>query len=177
MADPIKGMTDWDQLKAMLDKKAGDTAGTKIDEAALLAHLHSRVKGQDAILEDVAKIIRLQAAKKQKDKPIANLLFLGPTGTGKTELAKAIAEYLFKDENAMLRFDCSERTGGKDASSRHTDRLHRQRTRRPVNAPGHGQSTPPHPFRRNRKSLSASLRSFPAAPWRRAADRTRQRQS
>jgi ATP-dependent Clp protease ATP-binding subunit ClpA len=111
MADPIKGMTDWDQLKAMLDKKAGDTAGTKIDEAALLAHLLSRVKGQDAILEDVAKIIRLQAAKKQKDKPIANLLFLGPTGTGKTELAKAIAEYLFKDENAMLRFDCSELSG------------------------------------------------------------------
>lgn len=111
MADPIKGMTDWDQLKAMLDKKAGDTAGTKIDEAALLAHLRSRVKGQDAILEDVAKIIRLQAAKKQKDKPIANLLFLGPTGTGKTELAKAIAEYLFKDENAMLRFDCSELSG------------------------------------------------------------------
>ncbi len=111
MADPIENMTDWNQLKAMLDKKADDTAGTKIDEAALLAHLRSRVKGQDPILEDVAKIIRLQAAKKQKDKPIANLLFLGPTGTGKTELAKAIAEYLFKDENAMLRFDCSELSG------------------------------------------------------------------
>jgi ATP-dependent Clp protease ATP-binding subunit ClpC len=111
MADPIKSMTDWDQLKAMLDKKADETTGTKIDEAALLAHLRSRVKGQNAILEDVAKLIRLQAAKKQKDKPIANLLFLGPTGTGKTELAKAVAEYLFKDENAMLRFDCSELSG------------------------------------------------------------------
>ena len=111
MADPIENMTDWNQLKAMLDKKADETTGTKIDEAALLAHLRSRVKGQDAILEDVAKLIRLQAAKKQKDKPIANLLFLGPTGTGKTELAKAIAEYLFKDENAMLRFDCSELSG------------------------------------------------------------------
>jgi len=64
MADPIKDMTDWDQLKAMLDKKADETIGKKIDEAALLAHLRSRVKGQDAILEDVAKLIRLQAAKK-----------------------------------------------------------------------------------------------------------------
>jgi ATP-dependent Clp protease ATP-binding subunit ClpA len=111
MADPIKSMTDWDQLKAMLDKKADETTGTKIDEAALLAHLRSRVKGQDAILEDVAKVIRLQTAKKQRDKPIANLLFLGPTGTGKTELAKAIAEYLFKDEKTMLRFEGSELMG------------------------------------------------------------------
>ena len=74
-------------------------------------HLRSRVKGQDPILQDVAKLIRLQAAKQQKDKPIANLIFLGPTGTGKTELAKAIAEYLFKDEKAMIRFDCSELNG------------------------------------------------------------------
>ena len=146
MADPIENMTDWNQLKAMLDKKADETTGTKIDEAALLAHLRSRVKGQDAILEDVAKLIRLQAAKKQKDKPIANLLFLGPTGTGKTELAKAIAEYLFKDENAMLRFDCSELSGpeAKNAPRRHADRLHRQRTRRPTHAARHGQPPPPH---------------------------------
>ena len=54
----------------------------RIDEAGLLAHLRTRVKGQDAILQDVAKLIRLQAAKQQKDKPIANLIFLGPTGTG-----------------------------------------------------------------------------------------------
>ena len=43
--------------------------------------------------------------------PIASLLFLGPTGTGKTELAKAITEFLFEDETAMIRFDCSEFTG------------------------------------------------------------------
>src|ERR1700736_3990630 len=109
MAD-LNDMTDWGRLQEMLAKKnTGST--TRIDEAGLLAHLRTRVKGQDAILQDVAKIIRLQAAKKQKEKPIADLLFLGPTGTGKTELAKAIAEYLFKDEKAMIRFDCSELNG------------------------------------------------------------------
>ena len=98
-------------------KKADETTGMKIDEAALLAHLRTRVKGQDAILEDLVKLIHLQAAKKQKDKPIASLLFLGPYGTGKAELAKAIAEYLFKDEKAMLRYDCSE-LGGPEAKTR-----------------------------------------------------------
>src|SRR3984893_18981181 len=100
----LDDMTDWSWLQEMLDKKnTGST--TRIDEARLLSHFLSRVKGQDPILQDVAKLIRLQAAKQQKDKPIANLIFLGPTGTGKTELAKAIAEYLFKDEKAMIRFD------------------------------------------------------------------------
>jgi len=116
MAD-LRGLTDWDQLKSMLDKKAAEGGSGRVDEAALLAHMRSRVKGQDAILENVARLIRLQMAKKQKDRPICNLLFLGPTGTGKTELAKAIAEFLYGDEKAMLRFDCSE-FSGPEAKSR-----------------------------------------------------------
>jgi ATP-dependent Clp protease ATP-binding subunit ClpA len=110
MAD-LRDMTDWSQLQAMLDKRAADKAFGKVDEAAFITHLKSRVKGQDPIVEDVARLIRLQMAKKKSDRPIANLLFLGPTGTGKTELAKAMAEFLFGDDKAMIRFDCSEFTG------------------------------------------------------------------
>lgn len=107
----LKGMTDWDQLKGMLEKQSEQGKAKKISEAEMLAHLKSRVKGQDAIIEDVTRLIRLQMAKKMADRPIANLLFLGPTGTGKTELAKAMAEYLYDDDKAMIRFDCSEFTG------------------------------------------------------------------
>jgi ATP-dependent Clp protease ATP-binding subunit ClpC len=110
MSDLSK-MTDWDKLKGMLAKAADQTKERKVDPAALSAHLRSRVKGQDPILEDVSRLLHLQMAKTISTRPIASLLFLGPTGTGKTELAKAIAEFLFEDEKAMLRFDCSEFTG------------------------------------------------------------------
>jgi ATP-dependent Clp protease ATP-binding subunit ClpB len=107
----LKDMTDWNQLKGMLEKQSEQGKAKKISEPEMLAHLKSRVKGQDAIIEDVTRLIRLQMAKKMADRPIANLLFLGPTGTGKTELAKAMAEYLYDDDKAMIRFDCSEFSG------------------------------------------------------------------
>ena len=71
--------------------------------------LHKRVIGQDEGVEKVTEaIIRSKAGIKDPTKPIGSFLFLGPTGVGKTELAKALAEALFDDENNMVRIDMSE---------------------------------------------------------------------
>ena len=71
--------------------------------------LHERVIGQDEAVEAVAKAIRRgRVGLKDPKRPIGSFLFLGPTGVGKTELSKALAESLFGDENAMIRVDMSE---------------------------------------------------------------------
>jgi len=71
--------------------------------------LHERVVGQDEAVSAVASAIRRsRAGLSDPDRPIGSFLFLGPTGVGKTELAKALAEYLFDDERAMVRIDMSE---------------------------------------------------------------------
>ena len=71
--------------------------------------LHERVIGQDEAVEAVAKAIRRgRVGLKDPKRPIGSFLFLGPTGVGKTELSKALAESLFGDENAMIRIDMSE---------------------------------------------------------------------
>ena len=72
-------------------------------------HLHKRVVGQNEAIVAVSDAIRRSRAGLQDEKkPIGSFLFLGTTGVGKTELAKALAEYLFDDENAMTRIDMSE---------------------------------------------------------------------
>jgi ATP-dependent Clp protease ATP-binding subunit ClpB len=71
--------------------------------------LHKRVVGQDDAVKAVADaIIRARAGIKDPNRPIGSFIFLGPTGVGKTELARALAEFLFDDENAMVRIDMSE---------------------------------------------------------------------
>ncbi len=75
----------------------------------LEAELHQRVVGQEEAIEAVSDAVRRSRAGLQDmRKPIGSFLFLGTTGVGKTELAKALAEYLFDDENAMTRIDMSE---------------------------------------------------------------------
>ncbi len=72
-------------------------------------NLHERVVGQNEAVEAVAKAIRRsRVGLKDPKRPIGSFLFLGPTGVGKTELSKALAESLFGDENAMIRIDMSE---------------------------------------------------------------------
>ena len=71
--------------------------------------LHRRVVGQDEAIGAVANAIRrARAGLKDPDRPLGSFIFLGPTGVGKTELARALAEFLFDDERAMVRIDMSE---------------------------------------------------------------------
>jgi ATP-dependent Clp protease ATP-binding subunit ClpB len=72
-------------------------------------HLHERVVGQNAAVGVVANAIRRsRAGLSDPNRPIGSFLFLGPTGVGKTELARSLAEFLFDDERAMVRIDMSE---------------------------------------------------------------------
>jgi ATP-dependent Clp protease ATP-binding subunit ClpB len=71
--------------------------------------LHKRVIGQDEAVTAVAEaVIRARSGLKDPNRPIGSFIFLGPTGVGKTELARALAEFLFDDEHAMIRIDMSE---------------------------------------------------------------------
>src|SRR3954468_16882577 len=82
-------------------------------EAGKLIHMegrpHQRVVGQDEAVEAVANALRrARTGLQDPDRPIGSFVFLGPTGVGKTELARALAEFMFDDERAMVRLDMSE---------------------------------------------------------------------
>ncbi|SHF46893.1 ATP-dependent Clp protease ATP-binding subunit ClpC [Caldanaerobius fijiensis DSM 17918] len=83
------------------------------EESEKLLHLeeilHNRVIGQDEAIEAISRAVRrARVGLKDPKRPIGSFIFLGPTGVGKTELAKALAEAMFGDENAMIRLDMSE---------------------------------------------------------------------
>ncbi|MFY9555079.1 MAG: ATP-dependent chaperone ClpB [Blastocatellia bacterium] len=76
---------------------------------SLEEHLHKRVVGQDEAVSAVADaVVRARSGLKDPNRPIGSFIFLGPTGVGKTELARALAVFLFDDEHAMIRIDMSE---------------------------------------------------------------------
>ena len=83
--------------------------GEKQKLVALESHLHERVVGQDEAVSSVANAVRRsRAGLSDPNRPIGSFLFLGPTGVGKTELARTLAEFMFDDERAMVRIDMSE---------------------------------------------------------------------
>src|SRR6266576_3180299 len=83
--------------------------GERVKLVKLEAHLHLRVVGQDEAIKAVANAVRrARAGLQDPNRPLGSFIFLGPTGVGKTELSRALAEFLFDDENAMIRIDMSE---------------------------------------------------------------------
>ncbi len=87
--------------------KLGETETEKLLKMETI--LHNRIVGQDEAIKAVSKAIRRsRAGLKTKNRPIGSFFFLGPTGVGKTELAKALAEFMFNDENALVKIDMSE---------------------------------------------------------------------
>jgi ATP-dependent Clp protease ATP-binding subunit ClpB len=84
-------------------------AGEREKLIRLGEHLHQRVIGQDEAVTAVANaVIRARAGIKDPNRPVGSFIFLGPTGVGKTELARALAEFLFDNEQALIRVDMSE---------------------------------------------------------------------
>jgi len=110
----LKEEVDAEDIAEVVSKWTGVPVSKLIEsEMAKLVHLedllHQRVIGQDDAVHAVANAIRRsRAGLSDPNRPIGSFMFLGPTGVGKTELAKALAEFLFDDERAMIRIDMGE---------------------------------------------------------------------
>ena len=110
----LKEEVDEEDIAEVVSKWTGIPVSRLMEgEMAKLIHmeeaLHRRVVGQDEAVDAVANAIRRsRAGLSDPNRPIGSFIFLGPTGVGKTELARALAEFLFDDERAMTRIDMSE---------------------------------------------------------------------
>ena len=114
LASGKKGTIDGTDLAAVVSSKTGIPLGKiKTSEKEKLLHieehLKSRVIGQDHAIKALSEsILESRAGLTKQGQPIGSFFLLGPTGTGKTELSKSLADFLFNDESAMIRFDMSE---------------------------------------------------------------------
>ncbi|HET7007265.1 MAG TPA: ATP-dependent chaperone ClpB [Candidatus Binatia bacterium] len=110
----LKQEVDEDDIASVVSRWTGIPVsrlleGEKEKLLRLPDHLHRRVVGQEEAVEAVADaVVRARSGLKDPNRPIGSFIFLGPTGVGKTELGRALAEFLFDDENNMVRLDMSE---------------------------------------------------------------------
>jgi ATP-dependent Clp protease ATP-binding subunit ClpB len=110
----VKEEVDEDDIATVVARWTGIPVSRLLEgETEKLIHmeerLHQRVVGQDEAVEAVANALRrARTGLQDPDRPIGSFVFLGPTGVGKTELARALAEFMFDDERAMVRLDMSE---------------------------------------------------------------------
>ncbi len=110
----VKEEVDEHDIAAVVASWTGIPVDTLLEgEVEKLVHmeerLHQRVVGQDTAIEAVANALRrARSGLQDPNRPIGSFVFLGPTGVGKTELARALAEFMFDDERAMVRLDMSE---------------------------------------------------------------------
>jgi ATP-dependent Clp protease ATP-binding subunit ClpB len=113
-APMVKEEVDEDDIAAVVSSWTGIPVSRLLEgEVEKLIHmeerLHRRVVGQDAAVEAVSNALRrARSGLQDPNRPIGSFIFLGPTGVGKTELARALAEFMFDDERAMVRLDMSE---------------------------------------------------------------------
>jgi ATP-dependent Clp protease ATP-binding subunit ClpC len=110
----VDSVVDEQDIAELISKTTGIPVSRMFEEEAekllnMEVKLHERVVGQEAAIEAVSEAVRRgRAGLKDPNRPIGSFLFLGPTGVGKTELARALAQFMFDDPDAMVRIDMSE---------------------------------------------------------------------
>ncbi len=110
----VDSVVDEHDIAELISKTTGIPVSRMFEEEAekllnMELNLHERVIGQEAAIEAVSEAVRRgRAGLKDPNRPIGSFLFLGPTGVGKTELARALAQFMFDDPDAMIRIDMSE---------------------------------------------------------------------
>ena len=179
-AEPmVKEEVDEDDIAAVVARWTGIPVDRLLEgETEKLIHmeerLHQRVVGQDEAVEAVANALRrARTGLQDPNRPIGSFVFLGPTGVGKTELARALAEFMFDDEQAMVRLDMSEYQERHTVSrlDRRAARLRRLRRGRPAHRGGAPAAVLRRPARRDREGARRGLRRAAAGARRRPPHR------